>query len=132
MAVRQHAETVGEGLKHPPAGFVGAARLCVAMHGVTDPGHSLACSLDSRDKRRQLGPQLRLTHAHNDCQPTWRVLWVERVDHGHKIVGVHLVADFHTDGVANPSHELHVGGVKLPCALATPQEVAYKAHSALL
>lgn len=90
------------------------------MHWVTNPGHSLPCPLHSFDQGWQLGPQLLLAHAHNDGQPPRGVLWVKGVDHGHQVVGVHLVAHLHPNGVANAAHELHMGSIKLPCALATP------------
>lgn len=51
------------------------------------------------------------------------------MDHGHQVVGVHLVTDLHANGVADATHELHMGSIELPCALATPQEVACKAGS---
>lgn len=72
-----------------------------------------------------------MPHAHNNSKPAGRVLRVKSMDHGHQVVGVHLVADFDTNRVANASHELHMGSVKLPCTLATPQEMACKAETVL-
>ena len=110
-------------VRQQPAGLVGAARLCVAMHWVTDPGHSLPCPLNSLHQGWQLGPQLLLAHAYNDGQPARCVLRVEGVDHGDQVIGVHLVTDLDPNGVANATHELHMRCIQLASALATPQEV---------
>jgi putative NIF3 family GTP cyclohydrolase 1 type 2 len=93
------------------------------MHWVTNPSHSLPCSLNSLHQGWQLGSQLLLAHAHNDSQSARRVLRVEGVYHGDQVIGVHLVADLHPNGVANATHELHMRCIQLASALATPQEV---------
>ena len=49
------------------------------------------------------------------------------MDHGHQVVGVHLVADLDANGVADATHELHVGCIQLAGALPAPQEVACQA-----
>lgn len=108
VARRLERDTVISVSGQLPAGFVGAAGLSVAMHWVTYPCDSLPRSFHSLNQLWQLLSQLLLAHTNNDGQSAGSILGVEGVDHADQVIGIHLVADFDTNRVANAAHELHV------------------------
>mmetsp|Transcript_5437 Transcript_5437/g.16476 ORF Transcript_5437/g.16476 Transcript_5437/m.16476 type:complete len:228 (+) Transcript_5437:711-1394(+) len=103
--------------------LVALHRLGVAVHGVALPRDDQARILDRLQQLRKVLAQLLRAHAHDDGQPAWDVVRVERLDHGDQVLRVGLVADLDADRVSDSTQEFKVRVVELPRSLAAPQVV---------
>mmetsp|Transcript_5056 Transcript_5056/g.14650 ORF Transcript_5056/g.14650 Transcript_5056/m.14650 type:complete len:300 (+) Transcript_5056:239-1138(+) len=96
----------------------------VSVNRVTHPNNIFVLGLNGLDDGRQLCSDSLRGHSRDEGDTARDVVGVESVQNLENVLGTGLVADFHSQGIFQSTHEFEVGEPGLSCSFTYPKQVS--------